>query len=280
LLLVDKPSGPTAHDVVAHVRRTLEVRRAGHSGTLDPFASGLLVIMLGRATRLSQFVVGVRKTYVGQIALGATTETGDPTGAVVETSDKWQSLTDDEIVAAMDGLTGSLQQTPPNYSAKKVGGQRAYRLARRGEEVDLPPCEVEVYRFQLTDRVGARVEFECEVSSGTYVRALARDLGTTLQCGAHLSELRRTVVGPFSLDDAVPLDELVSDATLKPPLEAVAHLTSIALEPEQAERVSHGQAISGPAEIAGPVALLDQGGLLAIAELSGGLLKPKVVLTG
>ena len=184
------------------MRRTLKIRRAGHTGTLDPFASGLLVILLGRATRLSRFVVGLRNTYSGRIRLGETTDTGDLTGEVVESSDDWEAVADSDVEAAMGRLTGSLSQTPPSFSAKKVGGQRAYRLARRGEQVELPPCEVQVYRFQLQNRSGPLVEFSCEVGSGTYVRALARDLGAALGCGAHLQALRRQTVVPFNVDQA------------------------------------------------------------------------------
>jgi len=278
--LIDKPAGPTAHDVVAHVRRTLKIRRAGHTGTLDPFASGLLVILLGRATRLSRFVVDLRKTYSGRIRLGETTDTGDPTGEVVESSDDWETVTDSDVESAMGRLTGSLTQTPPSFSAKKVGGQRAYRLARRGEQIELSPCQVQVYRFQLHNRSGPLVEFSCEVGSGTYVRALARDLGAALGCGAHLQALRRQTVGPFDVDQAESLEELGATTALRPALEAVAHLPVIVIERESQVKVRHGQSIPSTADADGPVALVAEDELLAVAESRDGVLKPKVVLEG
>ncbi len=266
--------------MVAHVRRTLKIRRAGHTGTLDPFASGLLVILLGRATRLSRFVIDLRKTYSGTIRLGETTDTGDPTGEVVESSDDWETVTDSDVESAMGRLTGSLTQTPPSFSAKKVGGQRAYRLARRGEQIELSPCQVQVYRFQLHNRSGPLVEFSCEVGSGTYVRALARDLGAALGCGAHLQALRRQTVGPFNVDQAESLEELGATTALRPALEAVAHLPAIVIERELQAKVRHGQSIPSTADADGPVALVAEDELLAVAESRDGVLKPKVVLRG
>ncbi|UCD24600.1 MAG: tRNA pseudouridine(55) synthase TruB [Gemmatimonadota bacterium] len=278
--MIDKPSGPTAHDVVAHVRRVLSVRRAGHAGTLDPFASGLLVLLVGRATRLSRFVAHLSKTYSGKVLLGETTDTGDLTGEVVESSDAWEDVTDDEIESAMGRLTGTLAQVPPSFSAKKVGGERAYRLARRGEAVELPPCEVQVYRFDLLGRSGRLIEFSCEVSSGTYVRALARDLGAGLGCGAHLHSLRRQTVGEFDVGRAESLDTVGAATTLRPALEAVSHLPAIEIEPDVQQKVWHGQPIPWSGSVVGPVALVADDRLLAVAEPKDGVLKPKVVLTG
>ena len=162
------------------VRRCLGTRRIGHTGTLDPFATGLLVVLVGRATRLSQYLVGLRKEYSGTIRLGITTDTYDPTGEVLEEDDSWRTITRDLIDKEVGALVGRYDQRPPKYSARKVGGRRAYKLAREGEEVSLATKEVEVFDFKVSDVSEADLTFGCDVSSGTYVRAMARDLGEAL----------------------------------------------------------------------------------------------------
>jgi len=279
--LLDKPEGPTSHDVVDMVRRALGVRRVGHAGTLDPFASGLLLVLVGRATRLSRFLVGLPKSYTGAITLGVETDTDDHTGAVLREDDSWRSLGDEALAAAMEQLTGSLQQLPPAYSAKQSGGQRAHRLARRGQQLELAPQEIEVSRFEMAARDGSRLRFAADVSSGTYVRALARDLGRALGCGAHLHELRRTAVGPFRVEDAARLETLDDEApALKPPLDAVPHLPSRELDEEQRVRAAHGQPLERCDQPGDFVALVAGGELVAVAEPSGDMLKPRVVLEG
>ncbi len=264
---------------MAALRRAIGVRRVGHAGTLDPFASGLLVMLVGRATRLAQFLVGLTKRYQGIIRLGTTTDSGDPTGVVIATSDSWKTLASDDIRQAMAQFTGPLSQRPPALSAKKVNGQRAYRLARRGESPDLPAQEVEIFSFNLTERSGEDVGFDTLVSSGTYIRSLARDLGNALGCGAHLAELRRTAVGPFDIIDALPVEEARRDCVL-PPRKAVAHLHAVAVGTTDRESICHGRAISSPRPLSGPVAIVNGEELIAVADAHGTELKPFVVLAG
>lgn len=251
----------------------------GHTGTLDPFASGLLVVLVGRATRLAQFVVGLPKRYRGVIVLGVVTDTDDPTGVELQRSDAWRGLPEARIVTAMRALTGRYAQRPPAYSAKKRGGERAYRLARRGERAELPAQEVEVRRFALLERDGARLIVEVEVTSGTYIRALARDVGARLGCGAHLAELRRIAVGSFAVEDATPLAAFEHwPPPLRPSLDAVTHLPRIDLDEAAREHVAHGRPIAAPTGVTGPVALVAEGHLVAVARPEDGLLKPRVVL--
>jgi len=277
---VDKPEGPTSHDAVDAVRRALGIRRVGHAGTLDPFASGLLVVLVGAATRLARFMTSLHKTYCGTVQLGVTTDTDDCTGATVGSSDLWQKLSDEQVADAMHALTGAYAQRPPVYSAKKVQGQRAYRMARAGQDVELPAAAVQIHEFRLVQRRQSAVEFETRVGSGTYVRALARDLGDRLGCGAHLATLRRTEVGPFSVADAVSLDRLPSDARslVRPPLRAVEHLPQLELVGDQRHRVVHGQPFEAMDPGGSPVALVSEAELIAIAERDGPVLKPRVVV--
>lgn len=276
---MDKPEGPTSHDVVDAVRRALHVRRVGHAGTLDPFASGLLVILVGRATRLAPYLVSLPKRYRGTIRLGTATDTDDRTGAPTATSEAWRRLDDETIADTMRALTGRLEQRPPAFSARKLGGERAYRLARKGGSVSLEPRIVEVHRFHLARRDGAAVEFECEVSGGTYVRALARDLGEQLACAAHLERLHRTAVGAFRVEDAVSADDLADAAgRLRPPLDAVRHLPRVELAPDDRTRVVHGRPLDAPAIDGEHVALVSDGGLVAVAQRSGAVLKPRTVV--
>jgi tRNA pseudouridine55 synthase len=279
LVLVDKPSGPTSHDVIDRVRRVLGLRRVGHAGTLDPFASGLLLVLLGRATRLAQFLVGLSKRYEGSIRLGVATETDDRTGAVTVTQDGAERIPDSALQEAMASLVGAQLQRPPAYSAKKVGGRRAYRLARSGRTVALPAVDVEIFQFTPIAREGATVRFEALVSSGTYVRALARDLGERLGCGAHLAELRRTAVGAFEIGAAEPLATLGKPGTtVLPPLAAVPHLERRALTDDERDAAAHGRPISADAAASTPLALVHSDQLVAVAERSGDTLRPRVVL--
>lgn len=275
---MDKPEGPTSHDVVDEVRRAYTVRRVGHAGTLDPLASGLLVILLGRATRLARFVRDLDKRYEGTIRLGETTETDDRTGAVTRSDPSWESLADARITEAAAAMTGRLIQRPPAYSAKKSDGERAYRRARRGEAPALTPVEVEVAAFDMVARDGADVRFRAAVGSGTYIRALARDLGEALGCGAHLAALRRTSVGPFDVQEAHQLSALDGPPALLPMRTAVDHLPAIALDDTQRGLVGHGRPLPAPPEASGPTALLWNDVLVAVAEQEQGMLKPRVVV--
>lgn len=257
-------------------------RRVGHTGTLDPFATGLLVILVGRATRLSRFLVGLRKKYTGTLRLGISTDTHDLTGDVTEENDNWKTLERSRILGAIAALVGRHEQQPPKYSAKKVGGQRAYRLVRRGEDVELPPNEIEVFDFAAMEVAGPDVQFHCDVSSGTYVRALARDLGIELGCGAHLTELRRTSVGDFEVDRAQKLADIDGHSvSIYPPAEAVAHLKRVPVDTEEVRRkITHGQPISAVGYDGDIVALVADRELVAIAERRGDVFKPRVVMEG
>lgn len=211
LLVIDKPAGPTSHDVVQRVRRALGTRRVGHGGTLDPDATGVLLVAAGRATRFLAFLAKEAKSYDGRIRLGYATDTYDASGrpALEESVDLPDA---GQVEAAMRTFVGPILQTPPRFSAKKVGGRPGYELARAEAEFTLAPVAVTVSRFALRAYRPPHVDFEAGCSAGTYVRSLAHDLGRRLGCGAHLSSLRRTAVGPYVLDDAVALAQIEEDA--------------------------------------------------------------------
>jgi len=276
LLLVDKPAGITSHDVVAVVRRAVASRRVGHAGTLDPFATGLLVVLTGRGTRLIPYVDGEPKEYDATIRLGIETETDDATGPVVREA---ELPSDAAIDAAIAQLTGEIDQVPPAYSAKQVSGVRAYAAARRGAALDLQPARVTVHAWHLTARCGAQLEARIICSGGTYIRALARDLGRLTKSAAHLVALRRVQSGAFSVDDAVTLDDLrAANFHLRPLRDAIPSLPAQSLESAELARVLHGNAIE--ARTSGSrVALLDRDDtLVAIAARNGDTLFPKLVL--
>ncbi|HEY2824907.1 MAG TPA: tRNA pseudouridine(55) synthase TruB [Gemmatimonadales bacterium] len=280
-LPVDKPAGPTSHDVVAIARRAFRTRRVGHAGTLDPFATGLLLVLVGRATRLAPYLSGLPKAYTGRIRLGTRTDTDDRTGQVLSQQTVGEGLSDADILAEMAALTGRYAQEPPQYSAKKVEGRRAYALARRGQTVSLRPALVEVARFTMTRRAGADLEFLAEVSSGTYLRSLARDLGERLGCGGHLDALRRVSVGGYAIAEAESLEAVREGrAVLRPMLEAVRDMPRMDIDEAARARVRHGQALSDALAVEGPVALVGAEGLVAVAEPQGGQLEPRVVLEG
>jgi len=273
LLLIDKPQGITSHDVVAIVRRTTRVKKVGHAGTLDPMATGLLVLGLGRATRLLRFLGDLPKTYEGTLRLGVETDTLDGDGAV--TRESAVAVTDDAVARAMTAKLGESSQRPPAFSAVKVGGRKLYDAARRGEMLRAEPRTVRVDRFDLVARNGVDVDFVAVVSGGTYVRVLAADVGSALGCGAHLTRLRRTAIGSFAVEDAGTPDEPGDLLSVE---QAVAHLPRLELEPEEARVARHGS-ILGPAGIVGPYALFDQdGSLLGIYQDDGPKARPEVVL--
>jgi len=261
VILYDKPAGITSHDVVARVRRELgRGVKVGHAGTLDPFATGLLLVLVGRATRVQRFFMELGKTYVVVARFGFRSTTGDPEGEITATG-----------VAPSGDLplpTGTVRQRPPAYSAVKVGGRRAYALARAGEEFELPERSVSVYRFDELWRDDERRGFEIECSSGTYVRSLVADLGD-----AYCEQLRRTAIGAFRVDDADPSRVVALE-------DALAFLPAVALDGEDALRAAHGVAVAGGRGCSGTVRLLDpEGALVALADpVADGLLKPAVVL--
>lgn len=275
VLLVDKPAGLTSHSVVDRVRRVMGTRRVGHIGTLDPFATGLLTLLVGRATRLAPFVASDPKVYCATIRFGAATETDDASGAPVREAPVPDA---DAVNRAIAGLTGHLLQRPPVFSAKQVAGVRAYAAARRGTPLALEPAHVEVYEWRVGERDGRDLRVEVSCSSGTYVRALARDLGEAAGSAAHLLTLRRVRSGRFSVDDAQSVDELERSAPrLQPPAAAVAHLPCQTLDDLDAKRIAHGQPV--PARVGGErAALLHDSALIAVALREGDTWRPKVVM--
>ncbi len=288
LLLVDKPSGPTSHDVVDRVRRVSGERRVGHAGTLDPAATGLLPVALGRATRLIRFLPASPKAYEGTLRLGISTTTDDLEGKPLARHEGAPPSAE-EVLRAASGFRGRMLQIPPGVSARRVGGQRLYRLARRGAKVDAPPAEIEVLRFDLSREADDLTwRFVAEVSAGTYVRALARDLGAALGCGAAVASLRRIAIGPLRVESAISLEGLESsgreglERAVVPldrmPLEAPA----VALEGDAAcARFRAGIAVPSPpgAPDEGIVAVVSPAGeMLGIGSAGGGVVRPKVVL--
>lgn len=211
ILVVDKPRGKTSHDVVESVRRLVGFRQIGHLGTLDPLATGVLVLALGRATRLARFYAGRRKRYTFAVRFGFATDTYDADGEPLS-ADSAPLLDAPRLEAFAAQLTGTIQQVPPSFSAKKIHGKPAHELARKHKPVELKPVEVNVYEFRLTGVEGSVANFAVECGSGTYIRSLAHDMGKLQGAGAHLSEITRTAVGEFTLDRAVPLQELIEDA--------------------------------------------------------------------
>ena len=208
VLIVDKPTGPTSHDIVDAVRRVLGIRRVGHGGTLDPLATGVLVVLCGRATKLSDRFLGTDKTYVGTLRLGEATDSHDAEGELVSTADA-AGVTRAQVEAGMSALSGDLLQTPPMASAVKVAGVALYKLARRGETVERKARLVHVYAFTLTAFRPPEADFVVKCTKGTYVRTLCHDLGEKLGCGAHLRALRRTACGEISINQAIPLEQIV-----------------------------------------------------------------------
>jgi tRNA pseudouridine55 synthase len=274
------PLGPTSHDVVDQVRRTLGTTRVGHLGTLDPFAAGLLVILVGRATRLASCAAPWTKAYEGVILLGTTTTTDDATGAPIGGSEAWRALDRATVTQALARFRGGYAQRPPAFSAVKVAGERAYRRARRGEAVALAPRRVEVAELELEELDLPAVRFRATVSSGTYLRSLARDVGEALGCGGHLAGLTRTRVGPFDLAEAVAPDQVTPD-TLRDAATLVADLARRDLDEAERAAVLHGRPVpAGPALTGGDgkVALFADGTLVAVAEPVAGMLKPRVVV--
>jgi tRNA pseudouridine55 synthase len=276
LLLIDKPAGMTSHDVVAGARRALRVRRIGHTGTLDPFATGLLVLLVGRATRLARYVDSDPKVYNATIRFGAETDTDDITGTVVAEATPPTLL---DLRRAIPGLTGKLQQLPPAYSAKQIGGVRSYAAARRGETLQLKPAEVTVESWEVASFDGRDLEATITCSSGTYIRALARDLGRAVSSAAHLAALRRERSGRFAVGEAIPMEQLGGIlGRLRPMSDAVAHLPRVELSEEEARQVANGRAVPAAGEPGGLAALTLGAELVAIAELTADCWQPRLVL--
>lgn len=281
VLPVDKPAGPSSHDIVGAARRALGMRRIGHTGTLDPFATGLLLLCLGTATRLAEYLTGMDKEYEATARLGVSTDTLDHTGAVTASVEDWPELAEPRVRAAFEDQVGRRLQTPPIYSAKKIDGRRAYDLARAGEAVVPAAVEVVIHSLDVLSVDGRDVTFRMRCSSGTYVRAVARDAGEALGVGAHLTALRRTAVGAFGVGEALTPqaleDEEAVRAALIPPLRAVGHLPSVELSPEERQRIGHGQRLPADSSEAGLLALVEGGELVAVAESDGQTIRPRKV---
>jgi tRNA pseudouridine55 synthase len=283
VLLVDKPAGPTSFGCVARVRGALGGRRVkvGHAGTLDPFATGLLALLVGRATRLAPYLVGLDKRYRAVVQFGIRSDTGDPEGVLEPGGGPLPEAAG--LAAACAELTGTIAQVPPTTSAIKVGGKRAYALARAGEDVEMPVREVLVHALEIVsyDAASGRAVLDIHCSKGTYVRSLARDLGEALGCGAYCAELRRLAIGHLEVACAGSLDDVAADPLGGPwrlrCSDALAHLPSRELEPAEREALLHGRAIASHGE-EGPLCCLAGERLVCIAGPRGEELRPLVVV--
>jgi tRNA pseudouridine55 synthase len=307
ILVIDKPEGLTSHDVVARVRKILGTRRVGHAGTLDPFATGVLVVCVNRATRLVQFLTGADKEYVATMRLGFATDTGDLTGTPKTPVTDVGDITSDKVQEALCRFLGPINQIPPMYSAKKVGGVKLYEMARRGEEIERAPIVVEIKELELfkpaagpgraqanSQKASDEFSFRVVCSSGTYIRALAEDIGAFLGVGAHLTRLRRTRSGNCSLETAAPLEELADLSRSGPerlvmiPMASALSMPTLQVDANDHKRVSHGRPIE---HLEGRLAVCANGTLamvcdkknqlIAIAEFDASelLWRPRVVLT-
>lgn len=244
ILNIDKPAGMTSHDVVNRIRRLSHIRRVGHAGTLDPLATGVLLLCLGQATRLVEYLVGQPKTYQATIRLGQETNTYDTDGDIV--AERPVDVDTADLLAALSQFRGEISQTPPMFSAIKKEGQPLYKLARQGVEIERPSRQVMIYALELLDWNAPDLEIEVVCSAGTYIRSIAHDLGQTLGCGGHITALRRTAVGTFSVAAAVSLDTLSPEnlATyLQSADTAVSHLSRLDLSDEEAGKLKQGQRI-------------------------------------
>lgn len=288
LLNINKPVGPTSHDVVARIRRLLPRHtRVGHTGTLDPFASGVLVVCVGQATRLAEYVGELPKQYEAEVTFGATSTTDDSQGELTATGAPMPS--EEQVRQALPGFVGVIEQTPPIYSAVLIGGQRAYKLARAQKEVAMPARQVRIDAVELLHMEAGRARIRVDCGGGTYIRAIARDLGHRLGCGAYCSLLIRTRVGPFTLGETAALDDLRSEAIgshLLPARLAVADWPAVTLTPDEQAQLPFGRPIAwtsqGDPLPANAAALDEQGKLLALChgDIHSGTLHPFKVFVG
>ncbi len=285
-MVVDKPAGPTSHDVVDRVRRALGVRKVGHTGTLDPFATGVLAVCIGKVTRLARFLTGTDKTYRATVRLGFATTTDDLTGAPVGPVGPGE-VSGDALRRACEELTGPLQQAAPAFSAKWVQGRRAYDLARVGIDAPRPVSSVVVHAIEVLGHAVDLIEIEVRCSAGTYVRALARDLGAALGTGGHLIALRRTVNGPFTVTEAVAWDEIAAGARMTPLEHLLPDLPAVTVGAAGVEAIRHGRVLDHRLVLTGfPAAppparlrVLDEGGMLVALAVPQGFDPPAPGLT-
>lgn len=286
ILNIDKPGGLTSHDVVARVRRLVGIRRVGHAGTLDPLATGVLLVCLGRTTRLIEYLVGRPKTYETTIRLGQTTDTYDAEGAII--AERPVAVTQRELEAALTQFRGPIRQQPPLYSAVKQGGRPLYKLARqdaeRAAQIERPFRDVTIYELELLDFASPWLRLRIVCSSGTYIRSLAHDLGEVLGCGGHVVSLRRLAVGDFGVETAVPLDELTADnwqSYLLPGEAAVGHLPRLILSTPESEQLQQGKRVpQQPGQAtADLIAVYDEAGsFIGVATAEGGYWRPKKIM--
>lgn len=283
VLVVDKPKGITSFDVVREVRRAVGVKKVGHTGTLDPMATGVLPVCIGDATKIAQFITEATKAYDAVVKLGATTDTLDAEGKVLETRPV-PPMTRALVEAALAPFRGTFAQVPPMYSAVKVGGKRLYELARAGEEIERAARQVTTYELTLRDFSADELQLSVTCSKGFFVRTLAAEVGEQLGCGAHLCGLRRTKSGPFTLGQAIPLAELVAmgkgvEGRLVGLNDALADLPALQVNVAEAGRVKHGGVVEVPASVTGLHRVLEpSGALLAVAEAVRGRLVYRRVL--
>lgn len=286
ILLIDKPGGISSHDVVDRVRKLFGLRKVGHTGTLDPFATGVMIVCVGRATRVAKYFEGMDKAYRAVIKLGEVTDTGDSDGVVVEVSNSSIGLSRELLEAAIDPFRGTITQQAPAYSAVKVGGERLYAKARRGEKVSAPTREVTIRKLILESFEGEQLTLFLECSKGTYVRSLAFDLGRRLGCGAHCLHLTRTMVGPFTLEEAMPLEALeeldgraANDRLIRLDEALARFMEPVSLTNQGASLVAHGSPVEEDfvarspetIRIGGAYRALDGSGrLIAIVEAQKG----------
>ena len=287
VIVVDKPQGWTSHDVVARCRKLLGERSIGHLGTLDPMATGVLPLVIGKMTRLSQFYSGSQKRYEGTIRLGVATDTYDADGDTVGPEQEVE-VSLEELRSAIRNFLGSILQTPPPFSAKKIQGVPAYKLARRNQPVELKPVAVEVFEYEVRERRGHEIDFSCRVSSGTYVRSLAHDLGQKLGCGAHLASLRRTATAEFDIAQAHTLEEIGQfaadgriDELLVHPRKMLPEIPSVTADQEAVARIRTGRSVNLPemSRSKWVKVFAGQTDLICLASrVAGTLFHPKVVL--
>ncbi len=273
ILNLYKPSGPTSHDCVYRVRKVYGTRRVGHAGTLDPLATGVLLMGLGNGTRVLEYLQGMPKTYLADLRFGLATDTQDITGKVTTQSDP-STLSEQRVRDAMEQFKGDIQQVPPMYSAVKSGGKKLYELARKGETIEREARPVTVYALDLLDfqpgpEATAQLRIKC--SAGAYIRTLCHDLGEALGCGATMTALEREAIGPFTASEATRLDDLTDQTPLTPLARALEHLPSVTLNDDEARRLTQGQFVTAPDGTPdGAIRVLDEGGwLLAIAIVHG-----------
>jgi tRNA pseudouridine55 synthase len=272
VLAVDKPAGMTSHDVVDRVRRRLGTRKVGHAGTLDPDATGVLIVGVGRATRLLSYAQESPKRYRALARFGTSTTTQDASGEVI--AERATHIGREDVEREIKRFVGDIEQVPPMVSAVKIGGERLYKKARRGEEIERKPRPVTIYELNLIDlveREPPEAVLDVVCSAGTFVRTLIHDLGEALGCGAHMVELRRTETGGFTEDDVVPLEDVTPEA-LRPLADAVRPLARLELDDRQVEDVRHGRPLHGIAIPDSPVALLRAGELMAVYKAKGDIL--------